>query len=205
MKVLSLIFHLGVLFSAFAFIWFWFQLLLLLLLPKSIRTQIRYFLHLMQSLFLGVLVLKFVEKEEGVLAFSGMLILSLFTYFLYLLRNLRSAKNAIRLQVYSNLHKNLEMKNEWEWTVAFISLGVTVLWVFYPIALNSVATQWFYEQAHDLINVPFLGWIFKIAGFFFVIATFFRFTGGLISLFSKRKSTSSTQDSDEFDSYEEIK
>ena len=205
MKVLSLIFHLGVLFSAFAFIWFWFQLLLLLLLPKSIRTQIRYFLHLMQSLFLGVLVLKFVEKEEGVLAFSGMLILSLFTYFLYLLRNLRSAKNAIRLQVYSNLHKNLEMKNEWEWTVAFISLGVTVLWVFYPIALNSVATQWFYEQAHDLINVPFLGWIFKIAGFFFVIATFFRFTGGLISLFSKRKAASSTQDSDEFDSYEEIK
>jgi len=205
MKVLSLIFHLGVLFSAFALIWFWFQLLLLLLLPKSIRTQIRYFLHLMQSLFLGVLVLKFVEKEEGVLAFSGMLILSLFTYFLYLLRNLRSAKKAIRLQVYSNLHKNLDMKNEWEWAVAFISLGVTVLWVLYPVALNSVATQWFYEQAHDLINVPFLGWIFKIAGFFFVIATFFRFTRGLISLFSKRKSTLSTQDSDGFDSYEEIK
>jgi hypothetical protein len=205
MKVLSLIFHLGVLFSAFAFIWFWFQLLLLLLLPKSIRTQIRYFLHLMQSLFLGVLVLKFVEKEEGALAFSGMLILSLFTYFLYLLRNLRSAKKAIRLQVYSNLHKNLAMKNEWEWAVAFISLGVTVLWVFYPIALNSVATQWYYELAHDLITVPFIGWIFKIAGFFFVIATFFRFTGGLISLFSKRKAASSTQDSDEFDSYEEIK
>lgn len=205
MSVLSLIFHLGVLFSTFAFIWFWFQLLLLLLLPNTIRTQIRYFLHLMQSLFLGVLVLKFVEKEEGVLAFSEMLFLSLFTFFLYLLRNLRAAKKLMRIQVYSNVHKNLSMKNEWEWAVAFISLAVTVLWVFYPIALNSVATQWFYEQAHNLINVPFIGWIFKLAGFFFVIATFFRFIGGIRSLFIKKKSTSTTHDSDGFDAYEEIK
>jgi hypothetical protein len=159
----------------------------------------------MQALFLGVLVLKFVEKEEGVLAFSGMLFLSLFTYFIYLLRNLRTAKKAKRLQVYSNLHKNLAMKNEWEWAVAFIALAVTILWVFYPIALRSVATQWFYEQAHDLINVPFIGWMFKIAGFFFVIATVFRFVGGIRSLFSKRSSTSIDQDADGFDSYEEIK
>jgi hypothetical protein len=89
MNVLSHVFHLGVLFSAFAFIWFWLQLLLMFLLPEGIRMQLRYFLQLLQSLFLGVLVLKFVDKEEGSLTLNGMLVLSLITYFLYLLRNLR--------------------------------------------------------------------------------------------------------------------
>lgn len=51
MKVLELLFQLGILFSAFAFLWFWIQLLIVFLVPTSIRLQLRYFLQLLHSLF----------------------------------------------------------------------------------------------------------------------------------------------------------
>ena len=205
MKALSLIFQLGVLFSAFAFIWFWLQLLLMIVLPENVRTQFRYFLQLLQSLFLGVLVLKFVAKEEGSLTLDGMLVLSLITYFLYLLRNLRSEQNAMQFQLYTNLYKKVKMKNEWELAVALISISITILWVFFPVALDSVVTQWFYEQTHDLIQIPIIGWIFKLAGFFFLLATLIRFLAAITWMLRGPKSNPPKRDADEFDDFEEIK
>ena len=205
MKALSLIFQLGVLFSAFAFIWFWLQLLLMIVLPENVRTQFRYFLQLLQSLFLGVLVLKFVAKEEGSLTVNGMLVLSLITYFLYLLRNLRSEQNAMQVQLYTNLYKKVKMKNEWELAVALISISITILWVFFPVALDSVVTQWFYEQTHDLIQIPIIGWIFKLAGFFFLLATLIRFLAAITWMLRGPKSKPPMRDSDQFDDFEEIK
>jgi hypothetical protein len=205
MNVLSHIFHLGVLFSAFAFIWFWLQLLLMMFLPEGIRMQLRYFLQLLQSLFLGVLVLKFVAKEEGSLAVNSTLVLSLITYFLYLLRNLRSERNAMQFQLYTNLYKKVKMKNEWELAVALTSISITILWVFFPVALDSVVTQWFYEQTHDLIQIPIIGWIFKIAGFFFLLATLIRFLAAITWILRGPKSKLPERDSDDFDDFEEIK
>ena len=205
MKALSLIFQLGVLFSAFAFIWFWLQLLLMIVLPENVRTQFRYFLQLLQSLFLGVLVLKFVAKEEGSLTLNGMLVLSLITYFLYLLRNLRSEQNAMQLQLYTNLYKKVKMKNEWELAVALISISITILWVFFPVALDSLVTQWFYEQTQDIIQIPIIGWIFKLAGFFFLLATLIRFLAAITWMLRGPKSKLPERDADEFDDFEEIK
>lgn len=203
MKILSLIFHLGVLFSAFAFLWFWLQLLLFIALPEGIRNQIRYFLQLMQSLFLGTLVLKFIQMEDGVLAINGTLVLTMMTYFLYLIRNIQSEEKRIQVQFYSNIYKKLKTKNNWEWAVALISLGVTIIWVFYPMALDSVVTNWFYIQTHDVMEVPILGWIFKIAGFFFLLATLFRFIAALRWIIDRptRKVKSKDQ---EYDDYEEL-
>ncbi|MEY3048885.1 MAG: hypothetical protein RL365_923 [Bacteroidota bacterium] len=205
MNALSLIFQLGVLFSAFAFIWFWLQLLLMIILPENIRTQFRYFLQLLQSLFLGVLVLKFVANVEGSLTVNSMLILSLITYFLYLSRNIRSEQNAVQVQLYTNLYKKVKMKNEWELAVALISISITILWVFFPVALDSVVTQWFYEQTQDLIKIPIIGWIFKLAGFFFLLATLVRFLAAIMWMLRGPKSKAPMSDADKFDDFEEIK
>lgn len=203
MKILSLIFHLGVLFSAFAFLWFWLQLLLFIALPEGIRNQIRYFLQLMQSLFLGTLVLKFIQMEDGVLAINGTLVLSMMTYFLYLIRNIQSEEKRIQVQFYSNIYKKLKTKNNWEWAVALISMGVTIIWVFYPLALDSVVTNWFYIQTHDVMEVPILGWIFKIAGFFFLLATLFRFIAALRWIIDRPTGKVKSKDQ-EYDDYEEL-
>lgn len=134
-----------------------------------------------------------------------MLILSLITYFLYLLRNIRSEQNAVQVQLYTNLYKKVKMKNEWELAVALISISITILWVFFPVALDSVVTQWFYEQTQDLIDIPIIGWIFKLAGFFFLLATLVRFLAAITWMLRGPKSKAPKRDADEFDDFEEIK
>jgi hypothetical protein len=205
MQILTLIFHLGILFSAFAFLWFWIQLALVIILPDQVKIPIRYFLQLLQSLFLGVLVLKFVFNEHGSLTISSQLVLSLLTYFLYLLRNIKTAQQTVHIQIYSSLYQKLKMKNDWEWAVALISIAVTTVWVFYPIALDSVFTNWFYNQTHELINVPIIGWLFKVAGFFFLIATLVRFLSALSWMLRGRTTAPEIDDENKFDDFEELK
>jgi hypothetical protein len=203
MNLLELLFQLGILFSAFAFLWFWIQLLLVFLVPMNVRLQLRYFLHLLHSLFLGALVLKFLQMENPPLGFNAMLGIVLLTYFLYLLRNIRSRDAMMRVEVYSNLTEKLKTKNEWEWTLAIISVGISLLWVIYPSALDSTATLWFYQQTKHLMEIPVLGWIFKIFGFFFVMGTFIRFFSAVIWLVSPRPKTI-TNEREGFDDFEEL-
>lgn len=203
MKVLELLFQLGILFSAFAFLWFWIQLLLVFLVPMNVRLQLRYFLQLLHSLFLGALVLKFMQMENPPLGFNAVLGIGMLTYFLYLIRNIRSRDAMMRVEVYANFVEQLKTKNEWEWTLAFISVGISLLWVAYPSALDSAATLWFYQQTKYLMEIPVLGWIFKIFGFFFVIGTLFRFLRAVLWLMNPKPKTRSTEN-EGFDDFEEL-
>ncbi|NBU92694.1 MAG: hypothetical protein EBS17_07635 [Flavobacteriia bacterium] len=203
MKVFELIFQMGILFSAFAFLWFWIQLLLVFVIPVSIRLPLRYFLQLLHSLFLGTLVLKFLQMENPPLNFNGYLALGMMTYFLYLIRNIRSRSARMRVEVYSNIYSKLKTKNEWEWTLAFISLAITSLGMFYPQAFESQTTLWFYQQTQSLMNTPILGWIFKLFGFFFLLGTLFRFTGALLWLVSPKRNQA-PRDDERFDEFEEL-
>jgi hypothetical protein len=203
MKVLELLFQLGILFSAFAFLWFWIQLLLVFLVPMNVRLQLRYFLQLLHSLFLGALVLKFMQMENPPLGFNAVLGIGMLTYFLYLIRNIRSRDAMMRVEVYANFVEQLKTKNEWEWTLAFISVGISLLWVAYPSALDSAATLWFYQQTKYLMDIPVLGWIFKIFGFFFVIGTLFRFLRAALWLMNPKPKTRSTEN-EGFDDFEEL-
>lgn len=203
MKVFELIFQMGILFSAFAFLWFWIQLLLVFVIPVSIRLPLRYFLQLLHSLFLGTLVLKFLQMENPPLNFNGYLALGMMTYFLYLIRNIRSRSARMRVEVYSNIYSKLKTKNEWEWTLALLSVAITLLWVQYPDTLDGGTTGWFYRQTHSLMEVPILGWIFKLFGFFFVVGTFFRFLGALAWLISPKRNQA-PRDDERFDEFEEL-
>lgn len=132
-----------------------------------------------------------------------MLGIVMLTYFLYLIRNIRSRDAMMRVEVYANFVEKLKTKNEWEWTLAFISVGISLLWVVYPSALDSAATLWFYEQTKSLMGIPVLGWIFKIFGFFFVIGTLIRFLSAVLWLLSPRPNTR-TNENDRFDDFEEL-
>jgi hypothetical protein len=201
MKTLEFIFKLGILFAAFAFLWFWIQLLVVVVIPNSIRLQTRYFLQLLQSLFLGSLVLKFLYMEIPYGSMDPLIFVGLLTYFLYLIRNIKSNTAMMQVKVYSNLYEKLKTKNHWEWTVALISLTITTLGIFYPDAFESQTTLWFYRQTQSLMKTPILGWIFKIFGFFFVLGTLFRFLGALIWLVSPKRAANSTE---KFDDFEEL-
>lgn len=198
MNALSLLFHLGVLFSAFAFLWFWIQLLIHTIWPSN--PKFKYFLKLLHSLFLGTLVLKFLQETNRGLEFNGLLLLALLTYFLYLIKNIQAQNK--RIQVYSNLIPNSKAINEWEWTVAWISLFLTTLWIFYPTILNSSVSQWFYDETSWLIQIPIIGWFFKIAGFFFMLGMLLRFVFAFLYLLQPKKPIQKNEDA--FDDYEEL-
>ena len=125
----------------------------------------------------------------------------LITYFLYLIRNIKSNTSLLQVKVYSNVYEKLKVKNQWEWTVALISLTITSVGIFYPDAFESQTTLWFYRQTQSLMKTPILGWIFKIFGFFFVLGTLFRFLGALIWLVSPKSAANSTE---KFDDFEEL-
>ena len=106
-------------------------------------------------------------------------------YSLFLIRNIGSPQRKFMFQMNNQVIEQLKTKAEWEWTVAILSLMVTVVWVFYPVTLDSSATVWFYERTNEVIAFPVIGWFFKIAGFFFVIATVMRFIAGLTYLIAR--------------------
>jgi hypothetical protein len=141
--------------------------------------------------------------ENPPLGFNAMLGIVLLTYFLYLIRNIRSRDAMMRVEVYANFIEKLKTKNEWEWTLAFLSVGISLMWVVYPSALDSVATLWFYEQTKYLMEIPILGWVFKIFGFFFVMGTFIRFLNATLWLLSPSPKNR-TNENERFDDFEEL-
>lgn len=201
MKVLSLLFHLGVVFAGFAFLWFWIELLIKLVLPLKIRVPSKYILKLLKSLFLGTLVLKFNLMQEGSLAFNTSLTVSLLAYFLYMIRSIKNENSRFKVKINSNMQARVKTNVKLEWSIAFSSLLVTLIWLFYPKMLDSATTEWFYTKTHYLLSVPLLGWVFRISGLFFVIGTILRFVSALFWIVKRPKKKI---DPEEFDDFEEL-
>ena len=200
MKIATLLINLGVLFTAFAFLWFWIKLMLVFLVPDNIRTRVRYFLQLMQSLFLGALVLRFLKEQGHALNFNPYVVTALVTYFLYLIRNVYSEKRMLQIKVYSNLYQQLKTKNDWEWTVALVSIALTLASLAYPASVDSLATAWFYQETQSIIEMPILGSIFIILGFFFIIGVSLRMLWSIQQLVRPKQKDRE----EEYDDFEEV-
>lgn len=200
MKIATLLINLGVLFTAFAFLWFWIKLMLVFLVPDNIRTRVRYFLQLMQSLFLGALVLRFLKEQGHALNFNPYVVTALVTYFLYLIRNVYSEKRMLQIKVYSNLYQQLKTKNDWEWTVALVSIALTLASLAYPVSVDSLATAWFYQETQSIIEMPILGSIFKILGFFFILGVSLRMLWSIQQLLRPKQKDRE----EEYDDFEEV-
>ena len=200
MKIITLLFNLGILFTAFAFLWFWIKFLLVFIVPETVRTRVRYFLQLLQSLFLGTLVLRFLKEEGHALNLNPYVIIAIITYFLYLIRNIHAQKRMVQIQVYSNLYSQLKTKNDWEWTVALISLALTLASLAYPASIDSMASAWFYQETQAIIDLPLLGTIFKIFGFFFILGLTMRVLWSIQQLTQAKKEPPR----EGFDDYEEV-
>lgn len=200
MKIATLLINLGVLFTAFAFLWFWIKLMLVFLVPDNIRTRVRYFLQLMQSLFLGALVLRFLKEQGHALNFNPYVVTALVTYFLYLIRNVYSEKRMLQIKVYSNLYQQLKTKNDWEWTVALVSIALTLASLAYPASVDSLATAWFYQETQSIIQMPILGSIFKILGFFFILGVSLRMLWSIQQLLRPKHKDRE----EEYDDFEEV-
>lgn len=223
MKLLTLIFSLGVLFAAFNFIWFFIEFFL-----KSVRglrpaTLFEtYLVKAIKYFFLANVTFGFCIDISPIdpsyildwqrLMAGGVILLT------YLLGKFQ--KQQERLQFFGGF--NMPKVNQVYSFPLEISLLVLVTFeyigfYFFPYLSENLLAKWFEGSIKSLENAFLLGFIFKIIGFFFLIGMFIKLLNTInvvlsgkplfvtMSSFTKGQGQQPTANSDEqFTDYEEV-
>ena len=213
MQIINLIFNLGVLFSIYSFIWFFINSLLKLISGGKKQTLGEiYFSKAIQYIFLANVTVLFGIQNNGVnwsnSFFSG-LILSM--YFIGKLQK-NEQKNSLFKQ-FNGLMKKQNNSFEKKYEIIIISLALCsyVAFLFFPLLGENPVSKWFFDEIISFQNMPILGFIFKVIGFFFLINILIKISNGIFFLLSGNLSnkniypnSDSSNKNDEFDDYEEI-
>lgn len=223
MKLLTLIFSLGVLFAAFNFIWFFIEFFL-----KSVRglrpaTLFEtYLVKAIKYFFLANVTFRFCIEISPIdpsyildwqrLMAGGVILLT------YLLGKFQ--KQQERLQFFGGF--NMPKVNQVYSFPLEISLLVLVTleyigFYFFPYLSENLLAKWFEGSIKSLENAFLLGFIFKIIGFFFLIGMFIKLLNTInvvlsgkplfvtMSSFTQGQGQQPTANSDEqFTDYEEV-
>ena len=207
MILLTLLFKLGVRFAIFNFIWFFLELahkMLTGMRPPFLAEQyilkgIKYIL-LVNITF--VYCLEFAPNEPTYVLNWQKLLPGGLILMLYLLGKFQKQQEqlqflgAFQMPVQQRPYaKNLEIL-----LLVLTALTFTGLY-FFPHLSQNMISHWFESNIRGLEKAFFLGFIFQVLGFFFVLNVFFR----LLKAFSpKPPSAGPTQGQDDFTDYEEV-
>lgn len=211
MNIFNTIFNLGVLFAVYGFIWFFIDLLMKFIISnRKQKTSEIYFSKAIKYIFLANVTFLFGLENNQInwqnLALSGLILL---LYFIEKLQ--KNEKQAVLMNQFSgftNLGKNKVFNRKAEIIVISISIAFYSILIFLPeLAKNPIST-WFYNEIINIENLPLIGFIFKVIGFFFLLGILIKITNSfmyLLSGASNKKNDSVNQDNDNsFDDYEEI-
>lgn len=207
MILLTLLFKLGVRFAIFNFIWFFLELahkMLTGMRPPFLAEQyilkgIKYIL-LVNITF--VYCLEFAPNEPTYVLNWQKLLPGGLILMLYLLGKFQKQQEqlqflgAFQMPVQQRPYaQNLEIL-----LLVLAALTFTGLY-FFPHLSQNMISHWFESNIRGLEKAFFLGFIFQVLGFFFVLNVFFR----LLKAFSpKPPSAGPTQGQDDFTDYEEV-
>jgi hypothetical protein len=78
--------------------------------------------------------------------------------------------------------------------------------IFQPSLANHSVAQWFHTTIKEIGDIPVIGFIFNVVGFFFMLGVVAKMVQGVLFLLSGKafsKNNSNTDD-DHFDEFEEI-
>ena len=213
MQIINWIFNLGVLFSIYSFIWFFINSLLKFISGGKKQTLGEiYFSKAIQYIFLASVTVLFGIQNNGVnwsnSFFSG-LILSM--YFIGKLQK-NEQKNSLFMQINGLMKKrNNSFEKKYEVIIISLALCSYVAFLFFPFLRENPVSKWFFNEIINFQNMPILGFIFKVIGFFFLMNILLKISNGIFFLLSGNLSnkniypnTNSSNKNDEFDDYEEI-
>jgi hypothetical protein len=207
MILLTLLFKLGVRFAIFNFIWFFLELVHKMLTgmrPPFLAEQ--YLLKGLKYILLVnitfVYCLEFAPKEPSYVLNWQKLVPGGLILMLYLLGKFQKQQEqlqflgAFQMPVQQRPYsKNLEIL-----LLVLAALTFTGFY-FYPHLSENMVSRWFESNIQSLEKAFFLGFVFQVLGFFFVLSVFFR----LLKAFSpKPPSAGPTQGSDDYTDYEEV-
>ncbi len=124
-------------------------------------------------------------------------------------------KKEQRIQMMSNFTQGMNdvpFNRQWE-IILIILCGVTFAGLmFYPQFSENAISMWFRQNILKIENTVFIGFIFKVIGFFFLISMFMKMLNALNYIVSGKPllnvktgfGTKKDQSDDSFDDFEEI-
>ncbi len=217
MELINLIFRLGVLFAIYGFLWFFIELLLQVLIGGRKRALGEiYLIKTVKYLFLVNVTFLFCldQMNEPVYQINYTnLIPSLIILIVYFLGKLQ--KKEQRIQMMANFTQGMNdvpFNRQWEMILILIcGISFTGL-MFYPQFSENAISAWFRQTILQIENSFFIGFIFKVIGFFFLMSMFFKMLNALNYIISGKPmmnvrtgfSTKRGSNDDSFDDFEEI-
>ena len=212
MNIFNTIFNLGVLFAVYGFIWFFIDLLMKIIISnRKQKIGEIYFSKAIKYIFLANVTFLFGLENNQInwqnLALSGLILL---LYFIEKLQ--KNEKQAVLMSQFSglvNLGKNKAFNRKAEIIVISISIAFYSTLILLPELAENPISTWFYNEIINIENLPLIGFIFKVIGFFFLLGIIIKITNSFIYLLSgnlyKSNNSVDQNKNDEFDDYEEIK
>lgn len=212
MNIFNTIFNLGVLFAVYGFIWFFIDLLMKFIISnRKQKIGEIYFSKAIKYIFLANVTFLFGLENNQInwqnLALSGLILL---LYFIEKLQ--KNEKQAVLMSQFSglvNLGKNKAFNRKAEIIVISISIAFYSTLILLPELAENPISTWFYNEIINIENLPLIGFIFKVIGFFFLLGIIIKITNSFIYLLSgnlyKSNNSVDQNNNDEFDDYEEIK
>lgn len=223
MKLLTLIFSLGVLFAAYNFIWFFIDFALKSLRgPRSATLFETYLFKGLKYFFLANLTFGFCVEITKIdpsyildwqrLLAGGLILLT------YLLGKLQ--KQQEKLQFFGGFNMP-QLKQVYSFPLELTLLVIVglefIAFNFYPELAENALANWFERSVRSLENAFLLGFIFKVIGFFFLIGIFIKLLNALnlllsgkplfvsMSSFAHRTGPQQTEnEAQEYTDYEEV-
>ena len=218
LELINLIFRLGVLFAIYGFLWFFIELLLQVLIGGRKRTLVEiYLVKTVKYLFLvNVTFLFCLESslQEPIYQINYThLVPSLIILIVYFLGKLQKSEQ--RVQMMSNFTQGMNdvpFNRQWEMALIVLCGFAFTGLMFYPYLSENAISMWFRQNILKIENAVFIGFIFKVIGFFFLISMFMKMLNALNYIVSGRPlmdiktgfGTKKDQGEDSFDDFEEI-
>lgn len=212
MELINFMFRLGVLLAIYGFIWALIELALAVLSANRRRGVAEvYIVKALKYIFLADVTFLFcVGLDSHVGDITNNLIIAgllLFTYFIGKIQSKQNQQRMVKVMGpgFGRMQGNFNMRAEL--VVIGLAFVTLISLYFFPDYSRNPVSNWFYESIINIEDTPIFGFIFKVVGFFFVIALVFRFSsaiGFILSGEAFKRTTTKRNDSDRFDDFTEV-
>ncbi len=195
MDVLEFIFVLGINFSIFGFIWGIFMILFRMLQGNGPKKEsIDYLLRIVKYFLLVSVTANYISKFELTNGVSqggsfhvivGVIVLAL--YLLGKLQNRTMLSQLANNPMFNRMISKIDPKVERFLLIG--SLAYFVVCLTYPPLVDTAIVNWFTDSIINIYDTPFIGWVFSVIAFFFLINILIRASNVIGNLLSGRPLT----------------
>jgi hypothetical protein len=207
MDIFRLTFQLGVFFAIYSFIWFFIDLGIKIMTSGMVKGILfTYLIKAIKYLFLvDVIFLLSIGENQNGLINQQSLVPVVFILFLYFIGKFQKNQNTNALFSRMGVQSSKTQFNV-RYEIGLISLSFLtfVLLVLEPNIANNAVAIWFKESIIDIETTRFIGFIFKVIGFFFLLNILTKTINSFQYIIGKLTSMKSSGGQDRFDDFEEV-